>query len=64
MAIDRRVVLGLGAAALVAGVAAMLPRRPAVARGDCPFRLTDAEWRRRLTLRYCMNGVALVFRPA
>ena len=49
MTIDRRAVLALGGAAIVAGAAAMIPGRPAEAvPGRFPFRLTDAQWRARL----------------
>ncbi len=51
MKLDRRALLGFGGAAMVAAVALTLPggggadARP----GRFPFRLTDAEWRRRLS---------------
>ncbi len=52
MKLDRRAFLGFGGAAMVAGVAATLPGRGAdAAPGRFPFRLTDAEWRRRLNPR-------------
>ena len=52
MKLDRRVFLGFGGAAIVAGVAVTLPlpgRQTAAPRGRFPFELTDAEWRQRLT---------------
>ena len=51
MKLDRRVFLGFGGAAIVAGVAFTLPGQqpPAAQSGRFPFQLTDAEWRRRLT---------------
>jgi len=53
MKIDRRAFLGLGAATVAAGVAITLPgSRGADAQpARFPFRLTDAEWRRRLNPR-------------
>ena len=49
MKLDRRTFLGLGGAAMVAGVAVTLPGRDAGAQpGRFPYRLTDAQWRRRL----------------
>ncbi len=51
MKLDRRVFLGFGGAAIVAGVAVTLPlpgRQTAAPRGRFPFELTDAEWRQRL----------------
>ena len=49
MAIDRRTFLGVSGAALCAGVALFVGGRPVEAqRENFPFRLTDAEWRRRL----------------
>ena len=50
MTIDRRTFLGVSGAALCAGVALFVGNRPVEAqREDFSFRLTDAEWRRRLT---------------
>jgi peptide-methionine (R)-S-oxide reductase len=52
MKIDRRAFLAFGGAAMVAGVAFTLPGRDggAAAQGDnVPFRLTDAQWRQRLS---------------
>ena len=51
MKLDRRVFLGFGGAAIVAGVAFTLPGQqpPAAQGGRFPFQLADAEWRRRLT---------------
>ena len=53
MTIDRRAFLGLGAAALVAGVAVTMPggRSADAQPARFPFRLTDAQWRRRLDPR-------------
>jgi len=52
MEIDRRALLGLGGAAMLAGVAFTLPGRGADAQPrNFPFRLSDAEWRRRLSPR-------------
>lgn len=51
MKIDRRAFLGLGGAAMVAGVAFTLPGRDGGADAQparFPYRLTDAQWRRRL----------------
>jgi len=49
MNLDRRTLLGLGGVAAIAGVAAMLTGGEATAQpGRFPFRLTDAQWRRRL----------------
>ncbi len=49
MTIDRRTFLGVSGAALCAGVALFVGgRRVEAQREDFPFRLTDAEWRRRL----------------
>ena len=49
MAIDRRTFLGVSGAALCAGVALFVGgRRVEAQREDFPFRLPDAEWRRRL----------------
>jgi len=49
MQIDRRAVLGLGGAALCAGVAlAVGGRRVEAEPGRFAFSLSDAEWRRRL----------------
>ena len=51
MSIDRRAFLGFGGAAMVAAVAFTLPGREAGAGarpGRYPYRLSDAEWRRRL----------------
>ncbi|MGQ0660031.1 peptide-methionine (R)-S-oxide reductase MsrB [Sphingosinicella sp.] len=49
MAIDRRTFLGVSGAALCAGVALFVGGRQVEAQRDnFPFRLTDAEWRRRL----------------
>ncbi len=49
MAIDRRTFLGVSGAALCAGVALFVGGHPVEAqRENFPFRLTDAEWRRRL----------------
>jgi peptide-methionine (R)-S-oxide reductase len=49
---NRRAFLGFGGAAMVAGVALTLPGREGDAAGagtgNFPFRLTDAQWRRRL----------------
>lgn len=50
MTIDRRTFLGVSGAALCAGVALFVGgRRVEAQREDFPFRLTDAEWRRRLS---------------
>ena len=52
MKLDRRVFLGFGGAAIVAGVAVTLPlpgRQTAAPRGRFPFELKDAAWRQRLT---------------
>lgn len=50
MPIDRRTFLGASGAALCAGVALFVGNRPVEAqRENFPFRLTDAEWRRRLS---------------
>ena len=50
MTIDRRTFLGVSGAALCAGVALFVGNRPVAAqRENFPYRLTDAEWRRRLT---------------
>jgi peptide-methionine (R)-S-oxide reductase len=52
MKLDRRAFLALGVAATAAGVAATFPGRGAEAQARrFPFRLTDAEWRRRLSPR-------------
>jgi peptide-methionine (R)-S-oxide reductase len=51
MNIDRRTLLGLGGAAAVIGVAAMMPGRDGGAGATparVPYLLSDAEWRRRL----------------
>jgi peptide-methionine (R)-S-oxide reductase len=51
MKVDRRALLGLGGAAIVAGVALTMPGRVGAdgAPARFPYRLTDAEWRRRLS---------------
>lgn len=50
MTIDRRTFLGVSGAALCASVALFVGNRPVEAqREEFPFRLTDADWRRRLT---------------
>lgn len=46
--LDRRTLLGLGGAALLGGGALLWTRRGAEA-AEGPFRLSDAEWRRRLS---------------
>jgi peptide-methionine (R)-S-oxide reductase len=47
---DRRAFLGLGAAAIAAGLAFALPGREADAQpGRFRYRLTDAQWRARLS---------------
>jgi peptide-methionine (R)-S-oxide reductase len=49
MNINRRAFLASGAAAMAVAIAATMPGRGAEAQGQrFPFRLTDAEWRRRL----------------
>jgi peptide-methionine (R)-S-oxide reductase len=51
MKLDRRTFLGLGGAAMAVGVAISLPGREGEAGarpGRFPYRLTDAQWRRRL----------------
>jgi peptide-methionine (R)-S-oxide reductase len=50
MKIDRRFLLGLGGATLLGGGAFFWSRGEAgAAPGNFPFRLSDEEWRRRLT---------------
>jgi peptide-methionine (R)-S-oxide reductase len=50
MTIDRRTFLGVSGAALCASVALFAGNGPVEAQREAfPFRLTDAEWRRRLT---------------
>jgi len=52
MTIDRRLFLGLGGAAVIATIAFWGPGHGAGAQPlRFPYRLTDAEWRRRLTPR-------------
>jgi peptide-methionine (R)-S-oxide reductase len=52
MNIDRRAFLASGTAAMAVGIALTLPGRGADAqRQQFPFRLADAEWRRRLSPR-------------
>ncbi|TMJ20309.1 MAG: peptide-methionine (R)-S-oxide reductase MsrB [Alphaproteobacteria bacterium] len=52
MNMNRRAFLASGAAAMAVAVAATLPGRGAEAQaGRFPVRLTDAEWRRRLSPR-------------
>ena len=52
MNIDRRAFLGAGGVAMIAGVAFMTYGGGAgAAPGRFPYRLTDAEWRRRLNPR-------------
>jgi peptide-methionine (R)-S-oxide reductase len=51
MKLDRRTFLGLGGAVMIGGVAMTLPGREGGAGaqpGRFPYRLTDAQWRRRL----------------
>ena len=49
MKIDRRGALGIGGAAVIGGVAALVGGRGVeAAPGRFPFRLSDEEWRRRL----------------
>jgi peptide-methionine (R)-S-oxide reductase len=49
MTIDRRTFLACGGAAAAVGIAVTLPGRGADAQpGRYPYRLTDAQWRRRL----------------
>ena len=50
MKFDRRALLGLGGVGLVGGIAALWTRDEAEATpGTFPVRLTDAQWRRRLS---------------
>jgi peptide-methionine (R)-S-oxide reductase len=50
MAIDRRTMLGVTGATLCAGVALFVGgRRVEAQRENFPFRLTDAQWRQRLS---------------
>ena len=52
MDLNRRAFIGFGAAAVAIGVAATLPGRGANAQARrFPFRLTDAQWRQRLSPR-------------
>ena len=63
MTIDRRAFLGFGGAAMVAGVALTLPGGDGGverAARNFPFRLTDAQWRRRLN----PQQYAVLRRPA
>lgn len=50
MKFDRRTALGAGGAALAAGIAGLWgTRRSEAAPGNFEFKLTDAQWRRRLS---------------
>jgi peptide-methionine (R)-S-oxide reductase len=49
MQIDRRTLIGLGGAALVGGALFFSLQSEAEAVPDGPFRLTDEQWRRRLS---------------
>ncbi|HST37315.1 MAG TPA: peptide-methionine (R)-S-oxide reductase MsrB [Allosphingosinicella sp.] len=66
MQIDRRTLLGLGAAGAVAGFAILWPvgRSADAQPARFRFRLTDAEWRRRLgAQRYAILRQAATERP-
>lgn len=49
MQIGRRALFGLGGAALLGGIAAFWSHGDADAAPDGPFRLSDEQWRRRLS---------------
>jgi peptide-methionine (R)-S-oxide reductase len=49
MRLDRRALFGLGGAGLIGGLALFWSHGEAEAVPDGPFRLTDEQWRRRLS---------------
>ena len=49
MTLDRRALLGLGGVGLAGGIALLWSREEVKAQGSFSFRLSDEQWRRRLS---------------